>query len=200
MAALTATPWGCPRAALRPECRHHKNLAPPPRSQENSIAEAFSNQYGEVFARKVAIPLAEDWSGEQGRNLSAAGAEKISSNLLQVLKLKLLNAWTRKAIAIGYCKEKRASRRGWHVYPEGGLAVKILAICASALKGLISGRKESYLGCTVLQTAFARSVFSMNMNESDAGFGKALECRACIASAIMVSLITFSRKMSIGAR
>jgi protoporphyrinogen/coproporphyrinogen III oxidase len=93
---------------------------------ESSVAEVFASRYGQALASEVAIPLVEAWSGERGVNLSAAVAEKIPISLLQVLWLKLLSAWTGRAIAIGYCKEKPASWRVWHVYPESGLA----ALCA----------------------------------------------------------------------
>lgn len=95
----------------------------PSESMESSVVEAFSSLYGESLAKEVAIPLVEGWSGELGTNLSAAVADKIPSNLLHVLALKLAGAWTGKAIAIGYCKEKPAHWKVWHVYPEGGLAV-----------------------------------------------------------------------------
>jgi protoporphyrinogen/coproporphyrinogen III oxidase len=111
-------------------------------SQESSVAEAFLNQYGEALAKEVAIPLVEAWSGERGINLSAAVADKIPSSLLQVLGLKLLSALTGKAIAIGYGKEKPASWRVWHVYPEGGLAL----IC-ERLAARFDG--EIYLGSPV---------------------------------------------------
>ncbi len=90
---------------------------------DGSVAEAFSHQYGRALAQEVALPLVEAWSGELGTSLSAAVAEKIPSNLVHVLALKLLSAYTKKAIAIGYCKEKPASWRVWHVYPKAGLSV-----------------------------------------------------------------------------
>jgi protoporphyrinogen/coproporphyrinogen III oxidase len=94
-------------------------------SQRKSVAEVFSLQYGEALAREVAIPLVEAWSGEPAANLSPAVADKIPNNLLHVLALKLFSICTQRATAIGYCKEKSATWRVWHVYPVGGLS----AIC-----------------------------------------------------------------------
>ena len=87
----------------------------------DSVAQAFSQAYGKRIANEIAIPLVEAWSGEPATKLSPAVMNKIPSNLAHVLLLKLASKFSRRAIAIGYGKEKPSSVLVWHVYPEGGL-------------------------------------------------------------------------------
>ncbi len=88
----------------------------------SSVREAFTSLYGKCLAEEVAIPLVESWSGAPATELASSVAEKIPTALLHVVALKLLGIIKRRAIAIGYCKERPTSAQVWHVYPEGGLS------------------------------------------------------------------------------
>jgi oxygen-dependent protoporphyrinogen oxidase len=88
-----------------------------------SAADATRQQYGDVFAGEVAIPLMEAWSGASASRLSPAVLNKIPASIPQVLLLRLASRCTNRAIAIGYGKEMPSSIGVWHVYPEGGLSL-----------------------------------------------------------------------------
>ncbi|HEY5579454.1 MAG TPA: FAD-dependent oxidoreductase [Acidimicrobiia bacterium] len=101
-----------------------------------SIEELFVSQYGEPLARAILIPLVEAWSGARASELAASIADKIPSSILETMWLKGASRLTRRAVAIGYCREMPQSYRVWHVYPEGGLSVLFQKL-AEALAGLV---------------------------------------------------------------
>jgi oxygen-dependent protoporphyrinogen oxidase len=106
-----------------------------PESSE-SVAERFVAMYGKALAQEVAIPLVEAWSGVPASELAPSVADKIPISIPHVLLLKIAGYLRRRAIAIGYGREKPASFRVWHVYPDGGLSVLCQSL-AAALTGTI---------------------------------------------------------------
>jgi oxygen-dependent protoporphyrinogen oxidase len=93
------------------------------RREPQNAAEWFRNEYGRALADEVALPLLEAWSGVHGEHLSAAVAQKLPSSVVETVGLKLAARTTRRAIAIGYCREQPQSIHVFHVYPEHGLNV-----------------------------------------------------------------------------
>jgi protoporphyrinogen/coproporphyrinogen III oxidase len=87
-----------------------------------NVAERFSDMYGSALASQVAIPLVESWSGASATLLAPSVADKIPISIGKVVFLRIMSVLTRRAIAIGYGKEKPSSVRVWHVYPERGVA------------------------------------------------------------------------------
>lgn len=87
-----------------------------------NVAERFATMYGSALASKVAVPLVESWSGASAALLAPSVADKIPLGIMQVVFLRIMSVLTRRAIAIGYGKEKPSSVRVWHVYPEHGVA------------------------------------------------------------------------------
>jgi protoporphyrinogen oxidase len=88
----------------------------------NNAADWFRRAYGNALAEKVAIPLAEAWSGAPADELSTAVGEKLSSGVLKTLYLKAASRVTGRAVCNGYSHEKPESAGIYHVYPEGGVA------------------------------------------------------------------------------
>lgn len=97
-----------------------------------SAADRFRALYGKALSEEVAIPLVEAWSGAPADRLAASVADKIPLGILRVLTLRAVSRLTKRAIAIGYGREKPESVKVWHVYPEGGLSV----MCKSLAAGL----------------------------------------------------------------
>src|SRR5581483_1163668 len=81
---------------------------------------------------EVAIPLTEAWSGRPADQLAASVGDSIPGSILHTAFLKLVSRWTRRAVAIGYSREEKASPHVWHVYPEGGLSL----LCQELARGL----------------------------------------------------------------
>jgi protoporphyrinogen oxidase len=54
--------------------------------------------------------------------------DKIPGGLLSTIGLKLAGKVSRRAVAVGYCRERPQSVRVWHVYPESGVATLCEAI------------------------------------------------------------------------
>jgi len=90
------------------------------RRPPESLARHFKNLYGKALAQEVAIPLVEAWSGVPASSLAPSVADKLPLGIAHLIYLTLMSRLTRRAIAIGYGKEKPASVNVWHVYPEGG--------------------------------------------------------------------------------
>jgi len=95
-------------------------LRPGPKA---SAADWFRAAYGRALADEVAIPLVEAWSGAPADALAASVGDKIPSSLVGTLALKVAARLTRRAVAIGYCRELRQGPHVWHTYPEGGVEV-----------------------------------------------------------------------------
>ncbi|MBO0905710.1 protoporphyrinogen/coproporphyrinogen oxidase [Jiella sonneratiae] len=82
----------------------------------------FRDHYGDALAEKVAIPIAEAWSGTPARELAPAVGEKMANGTLKTLYLKAAARLTGRAVCIGYSHELRENAGIHHVYPEGGIA------------------------------------------------------------------------------
>src|SRR5439155_24732961 len=52
----------------------------------------------------------------------AAVGDKLPGGIASTLALKLAARVSRRAVAIGYCREQPQSPRVWHVYPERGVS------------------------------------------------------------------------------
>jgi oxygen-dependent protoporphyrinogen oxidase len=104
--------------------------------EPKSAADWFRDTYGEALANEVAIPLIEAWSGAPATELAASVGDKIPGSIARTVLLKFLSRVSRRAIAIGYCRELPESPRVWHVYPEGGVALLCQQI-ASELNGIM---------------------------------------------------------------
>jgi protoporphyrinogen/coproporphyrinogen III oxidase len=87
-----------------------------------TAADAYIGEYGETFARSVAIPLTERWSGAPASELAASVAEKIPGGATHLLNASIAQRLTDRAIAHGYCNEQPETIHVWHVYPEAGLS------------------------------------------------------------------------------
>jgi protoporphyrinogen oxidase len=73
------------------------------------------------MAQDIAVPLLEGWSGVPADSLSRAVVEKMDEGLLKTLWLKAAGRATRRAVTIGYTREKPSSATVWHVYPIDGV-------------------------------------------------------------------------------
>ena len=87
-----------------------------------TAAEAFTLEYGSDFARLIAIPLIERWSGIPASELAPSVAEKIPGGVMHLVQLSIASRLTARAVAHGYCSEQPESIHVWHVYPEKGLS------------------------------------------------------------------------------
>jgi protoporphyrinogen/coproporphyrinogen III oxidase len=87
-----------------------------------NVGERFIDMYGPALASEVAIPLVESWSGASAALLAPSVADKIPLSVARVVFLRMMSVLMRRAIAIGYGKEKPSSVRVWHVHPEKGVA------------------------------------------------------------------------------
>src|SRR5438046_2938341 len=98
----------------------------------NSAAEWFSSRYGSSFAREVALPLIEAWSGAEAENLSPAVGESLPGSIIKTFYLKTASMLTGRAISCGYNREMPEKPSVWHVYPNGGVSI----LCAKLAEGL----------------------------------------------------------------
>jgi oxygen-dependent protoporphyrinogen oxidase len=87
-----------------------------------TAADWFRREYGSALADEIALPLVEAWSGIPATELSPAVADKIPSGIAETVGLAVAARLTRRAVAIGYCREAPQSANVWHVYPEHGIS------------------------------------------------------------------------------
>lgn len=87
-----------------------------------SAAEWFSDRYGVSFAREVALPLIESWSGVPSEELSPAAGESLPTSILKTFYLKAASYLTHRAVACGYNREMPEKPSVWHVYPNEGVS------------------------------------------------------------------------------
>jgi protoporphyrinogen oxidase len=95
-------------------------------------AEAFRREYGQAFADEIALPLVEAWAGAPADRLAPSVLQKLPGSILRTLAMRAAGRLTKRAVAIGYCREQPESPHVWHVYPEGGMG----ALCARLAEGL----------------------------------------------------------------
>jgi protoporphyrinogen oxidase len=107
---------------------------PPP----HNAVEQMAGLYGEAMAAEIAGPLLEGWSGVSAELLSPAVSEKMEEGILKTVWLRAAGRLTRRAVTIGYTREKPASAGVWHVYPTNGV-------------GEIIGRLAEQVGGDVIQ-------------------------------------------------
>jgi protoporphyrinogen oxidase len=104
----------------------------PLRGRPATAADWFRSAYGRPLADEVALPLVEAWSGAPAEELAPSVGEKIPASLLGTVLLKLAARLSRRAVAIGYCRELPQGPHVWHVYPDGGVEV----LCRRLADGL----------------------------------------------------------------
>lgn len=95
-----------------------------PRNARDLLAE----RYGAALTDQVALPLVEAWSGAAGDQLAPAIVDKLDEGIVKTLWLKAAGKVTRRAITIGYTRERPSSVKVHHVYPRGGLGSLIAYI------------------------------------------------------------------------
>jgi protoporphyrinogen oxidase len=97
-----------------------------------SAAEWFSRRYGSSFAREVALPLIESWSGVPSEQLSPATGESLPTSIIKTFYLKAASFVTHRAVACGYNRELPEKPSVWHVYPNEGVST----LCTKLAEGL----------------------------------------------------------------
>ena len=97
-----------------------------------SAAEWFSKRYGVSFAREVALPLIESWSGVPSEELSPAAGESLPTSIIKTFYLKAASYITHRAVACGYTRERPEKPSVWHVYPNDGVST----LCTKLAEGL----------------------------------------------------------------
>jgi protoporphyrinogen oxidase len=109
-----------------------------------SLKDHFENLYGKALAQEVAIPLVEAWSGASASALAPSVADKLPLGIARLIFLTVMSRLTRRAIAIGYGKEKPESASVWHVYPEGGVSALCHRLAQTLEKSIrLESRVES---------------------------------------------------------
>jgi len=98
----------------------------------SSAAEWFSKRYGVSFAREVALPLIESWSGVPSEQLSPAAGESLPTSIIKTFYLKAASYITHRAVACGYNREMPEKPSVWHVYPNEGVST----LCTKLAEGL----------------------------------------------------------------
>jgi protoporphyrinogen oxidase len=126
-------PWGLARSPRLLSSVLRSKLSRDTRAPATA-ADVFIADYGDVFARLVAIPLIERWSGVPASELAPSVAEKISGGVAHLVSISLARRLTDRAVAHGYCSEQPESIHVWHVYPEAGLST----LCEHLASGLDS--------------------------------------------------------------
>jgi protoporphyrinogen/coproporphyrinogen III oxidase len=96
--------------------------------------EQMAALYGDTMAREIASPILEGWSGVSAELLSPAVAEKMEEGILKTFWLKTVGRLTRRAVTVGYTREKPSSAKVWHVYPTNGVG-EIIARLAEQVGG-----------------------------------------------------------------
>ena len=97
-----------------------------------SAAEWFSRRYGISFAREIALPLIESWSGVPSEQLSPAVGESLPISIIKTFYLKAASFVTHRAVACGYNRELPEKPSVWHVYPNEGVST----LCTKLAEGL----------------------------------------------------------------
>ena len=112
---------------IKTKIKSFSNGRPP-----NSAAEWFCKRYGPAFAREIALPLIEAWSGAAAENLSPAVGESLPGSIIKTFYLKTASILTGRAVSCGYNREMPEKPSVWHVYPNGGVSI----LCAKLAEGL----------------------------------------------------------------
>lgn len=102
-----------------------------------NASEQMAALYGTTMAEEIAVPLLEGWSGVPADSLSPAVAEKMDEGLLKTFWLKTAGRATRRAVTIGYTREKPSSASVWHVYPSEGVGSLIQRLAAQVGEDVI---------------------------------------------------------------
>jgi oxygen-dependent protoporphyrinogen oxidase len=98
----------------------------------DSAAKWFTDRYGISFAREVALPLIESWSGVPSEQLSPATGDSLPTSIFKTFYLKAASFVTHRAVACGYNRELPEKPSVWHVYPNEGVST----LCTKLAEGL----------------------------------------------------------------
>lgn len=90
-----------------------------------TVADVLRHRYGHALSTEIAEPLIEAWSGLPATRLASAVADKLSTSIPLTIWLRFAGLATRRAVAIGYCREQPESANVWHVYPEEGISTYV---------------------------------------------------------------------------
>ncbi len=90
---------------------------------QRTAEQWFRSEYGAALADEVVLPLIEAWSGAPADQLASAVGDKVPGSIGETMWLKAAARLTKRAVTIGYCREKPQSVNVWHVYPRGGIGV-----------------------------------------------------------------------------
>lgn len=101
------------------------------RGPYENVAERFVHEYGAAVAAEVAIPVVGAWSGLPAEQLAPSVADKIPLSLLKTVWLRTAQHLTRRAVAIGYCRDQPENAGVYHVYPKQGLVEVCRALAAT---------------------------------------------------------------------
>ena len=102
-------------------------------AEVQSAADWYRASYGHRMANEVAIPLVEAWSGVPADQLSSAVIPPhVDRGAVNILKLKLSEWASGRAVANGFSRGKSESPHVWHIYPKGGF----MELCHSLAAGL----------------------------------------------------------------
>jgi protoporphyrinogen/coproporphyrinogen III oxidase len=93
--------------------------------EPGTVADLLRQRYGQVLSMEVAEPLIEAWSGLPATRLAPSVADKLSTSIPKTIWLRAAGRATRRAVAIGYCKEQPESANVWHVYPKEGVSLLV---------------------------------------------------------------------------
>ncbi|KTR06954.1 hypothetical protein NS365_05890 [Aureimonas ureilytica] len=107
-----------------------------PAGTSETAAEFFRASYGSALAEKVAIPLAEAWSGAAANQLAPSVGQKFGAGIVKSIYLNVASRVTGRAVCNGYSHEMPESARVYHVYPEAGLG-KLLEPTVKAVQSCI---------------------------------------------------------------
>lgn len=91
-------------------------------AKPRNAKELFEQSYGAIFAREVALPLIEAWSGLPSDQLAPSVADSIPSSVLHTVYLKLAGHLSHRPVAVGYSRSVPETPSVWHVYPKDGIA------------------------------------------------------------------------------
>lgn len=109
----------------------------PSRSPARSARDVFERRFGRRLCEEVAAPLLEAWSGVPAEELAPAVASKVDTSVPMTMWLRAAGRLTKRAVAIGYCRELPESASVWHVYPKRGVG-ELVAKLASEVEDAIA--------------------------------------------------------------
>ena len=119
-------------------------VSAPFRKPPASAREVFERRYGRALTDEVAAPLLEAWSGVSAEELAPGVADKVATSVPMTMWLRVAGRLTKRAVAIGYCRELPESAAVWHVYPERGISELVSRLASEVESDIVlNSRVES---------------------------------------------------------